>query len=335
MRIFRPYRKDMTARDVHADAFLTNLSVAYIQDQSQYISTKVFPIVPVDKQSDKYYVMPKEAWLRDEAQKRADNTPSVGSGYELSTDQYYADVWAFHRDLGWQMRRNADASMRLRINATRFVTQRLLMRQEVQWFTDYFTTGVWATDLTPTNLWDDYTTSDPIEDVEDAKEAISSVTGFEANTMVMGRKVLRRLRNHPDIRGRIFGSAGGNGSQVSLQQLATLFEVDRIFVSRGIKATNKKGATATYSYIAGNHVWLGHVAGAPAEDVPSAGYTFSWNGVTGDMGLGDSTGESGVGVAISEFEIRETKTVRVEGEMAWDNKVVAADLGYFMPNVVT
>lgn len=321
----QPYKKDLVTGDVHHDAILTNVSVAYIQDQDQYISTKVFPIVGVDKQSDRYYVMPKEAWLRDEAQKRADNTESVGSGYELSSDTYFAEVWAFHRDLGYQLRANADAAMNLESNATRFVTQRLLLRQEVQWVTDFFTTGIWGTDQAPVNQWSDYTLSDPLEDIEAGKEAVSSVTGFEPNTLVLGKQVVRRLRNHPDIRDRVGGLAGNGGKQVSLEQIATLFEVDRVFVNSAIKATNKKGATPAYSYIYGKHALLCYVPDSPGLEVPSAGYTFSWNGVSGG---------AGTEVNMDQFEIRKTKTLRVEGEMAWDNKVVAPDLGYFMPNVV-
>lgn len=320
----QPYRKDITASDVHADAILSNLSVAYIQDQTKYIFNKVFPVVPVGKQSDRYYVFPREAWLRDEAQKRADNTESVGSGYSLSEDSYFAEVWAFHRDLGSQMRANADDQLRLEENATRFVTSRLLLRAEVQWATDYFTTGVWGTDTTVAATWDDYVASDPIEDIEEAKEDISSVTGFEANTLVLGKQVWRRLRNHPDIRSRIFGT-GAAGRNVTLEQFAQLVEVERVLVAGAIKATNKKGATAAYSYVHGKHALLCHVADAPALETPSAGYTFSWNGVSGSLGTE---------VAIDKFEIRKTKTLRVEGEMAWDNKVVAADLGVFLPSVV-
>lgn len=322
-----PYKKDLAQGDVHHDAINSQISVAYIQDQSQYISTKVFPIVHVDKQSDKYWTMPKESWLRDEAQKRADSTESVGSGWEVSKDSYFAEVWAFHKDLGYQLRANADAAMRLEENATKFVTQRLLMRQEIQWVTDFFTTGIWGTDATPSVLWDDYTGSDPIEDIESAKEAISSVTGFEPNTFVLGKQAWRRLRNHPDIRDRIGGLTGNGGKQVTLQQFAQLIEVDKIYINRAIKATNKKGSTpATYSYIFGKHALLCYVPDAPGLDVPSAGYTFSWDGVSGG---------AGTDVNIDTFDIRTTKARRVEGEMAWDNKVVAADLGYFFNSVVS
>ena len=60
--------------NVHVDAVLTNISIAYMQDQSNFIASQVFPEVPVDKQSDKFFVFDKNSWFRDEAQKRAPGT---------------------------------------------------------------------------------------------------------------------------------------------------------------------------------------------------------------------------------------------------------------------
>lgn len=318
----KPYRKsEPTQSDAHIDEALTNLSVAYATDESTYISSQVFPTVSVDKQTDKYWIYTKEDWFRDEAEKVADNTETVGSGYRVSTDSYHCDVWGFHRDLGRQLRANADAVLRLEQNATRFVTQRLLIRQEIQWATDYFKTGVWGTDTTPTALWSDYTSSDPIMDIEIGKEAILGVTGYEPNTLVLGYQVFKFLKNHPDIRDRIKYTSSEN---VTTQLLARMFEVDRVLVAKGIKATNTKGATAAYSFIHGKHALLCYSAPAPAMEAPSAGYTFQWNGIG-----------SGGGIAIDAFDIRKTKTRRVEGEMAWANKVIATDLGYFFNTVVS
>ena len=70
---------------VHIDAILTNISVAYMQKSENFIADKVFPVVPVDKKSDKYFTYTKNDWFRDEAQRRADATESAGSGYSLST----------------------------------------------------------------------------------------------------------------------------------------------------------------------------------------------------------------------------------------------------------
>jgi hypothetical protein len=43
----------LTPSQVHIDAPLTNLTTAYVQSQDNFIADKVFPIVGVEKQSDK------------------------------------------------------------------------------------------------------------------------------------------------------------------------------------------------------------------------------------------------------------------------------------------
>ena len=54
-----------TPRDVHVDAALTNISIAYKQSDDAFVAEKVFPVVPVGKQSgtqmfglDMYMVVP-------------------------------------------------------------------------------------------------------------------------------------------------------------------------------------------------------------------------------------------------------------------------------------
>ena len=69
-----------TANQVHINRPLTNISVAYIQDDTHFIAGKVFPEIPVDKKSDLYFRYKKEDWFRDEARPRADGTESAGSG---------------------------------------------------------------------------------------------------------------------------------------------------------------------------------------------------------------------------------------------------------------
>jgi hypothetical protein len=197
---------------VHVDAILTNISIGYLQNQDSFIADKVFPVVPVDKKSDKFFTYTKNDWFRDEAQRRADGTESAGSGYNLSTGTYSADVFAFHKDVGDQTVANADAPLNPLREATEFVTRRLLLRKEIQFVSDFFTTGVWGTDVTgvagapssgQTKQWSDYTSSDPINDIEEAKSDILGATGMEANTLVLGYEVFRQLKNHPDLVDRI------------------------------------------------------------------------------------------------------------------------------------
>lgn len=311
--------------DVHVDSILTSISVAYIQDQKNFISQTVFPVVPVDKQSDLYFKYTKADWFRDEAQKRADATESAGSGYTLSTDSYFADVFAFHKDIGDQVRNNTDSPLDPDRDATQFVTQRLMLRQEIQWVTDYFTTGVWGTDVVGTTdftKWSDFAGSDPLEDIETGKETILGTTGYMPNTLVLGYSAFRKLKNHPDLVDRIKYTSD---QVVTTGIMAKYFEVDRILVAKAIKNTANEGQTASYSFVFGKSAWLGYVNPNPSILQPSAGYVFTWKGVSDGLGTN---------IGVTRFRMQHLRADRVEGQIAWDNKLVASDMGYFMSAVV-
>lgn len=312
-----------TFASTHVDRVLTNVSVAYIQSQDNFIATKVFPNIPVDKKSNLYFTYTKNDWFRDEAQVRAPASESAGSGYGVSTASYSADVFAFHKDVDDQVRANSDAPLNPDMDATKFVTSRMLLRQEIQWVTDYFTTNVWATDSTPTNLWSNYSTSDPIEDIEAAKQTILTNTGFLPNTLVLGYPVWRQLKNHPDFVDRVKYTTSDN---ISTAIIAKLFELDNIYVAKAVKATNLENETAAYSLTHGKSALLCYVNPSPGLLAPSAGYTFSWTGVSDGLGLN---------VGVTRIPMPWIKSDRIEAQMAWDNKVVATDLGYFFSNAVS
>jgi len=309
-----------TTNDVHVDAILTNISVAYIQDQGNFIANQVFPSVPVEKQSDKYFKYTKGDWFRDEAQLRAAATESAGSGYSLSTDTYSTSVYAFHKDVDDQVRANADNPLNPDRDATTFVTQRMLLRQEIDWNTNYFTTGIWDTDVvggSDFTVWSNYTSSDPIEDIETGKATMLTNTGFMPNTLVVGYDVFRQLRHHPDIVDRIKYTS----SEVPAEGiLGRLFGVDRVLVTRGIKNSGAEGASDSFAQIHGKNAALYYVAPSPGLLTPSAGYQFTWRGVSDGMGQN---------IGITRFRMPELRADRIEAQMAWDYKVVSTDLGYF------
>lgn len=313
-----------SVNEVHVDAILTNISVAYIQRQENFVASRVFPIVPVDKQSDKYFVYTKADWFRDEARIRTDGAESAGSGYGLSSKTYLADVYALHKDVGDQVLRNSDNPLNPFRDATEFVTQRLLLRQEIQWASDYFTTGVWDTDAVPSPKWSDFAGSDPIDDVEAGKEKILSTTGYMPNILVMGYEVFRKLKQHPDIIDRI-KYTGGATRPVTEELLAQLFGIDRVLVAKAIKNTANEGATAAFAFTHGKNALLCYAAPSPSLLSPTAGYTFAWRGVSEGIGAD---------IGISRFRMEELKATRIEGQKAWDNAVVATDMGYFFSAAV-
>lgn len=314
-----------TSSQVHVNGPLTNISVAYIQSADVFVATKVFPVVPVGKQSDLYYIYTKNDWFRDEAERRAPATESVGSGYGLSTASYDANVWAFHKDVPDQVRENADVVIQPDADATRFVTQRLLLRQEVQWAADYFVPSVWGTDVTPANLWSDFTNSDPISDVRTGVRTILANTGFKPNKLTLGYDVFQKLQDHPDIVDRL-KYTGGATRAVTKEQLAALFDIEQVLVCEAVKATNLEGETAAMAFVHGKHALLSYAPAAPSLLTPSAGYIFAWRGVS--RGLGKAIG-------IKKFRMEHLEADRVEGQIAFDDKVVATDLGYFFNGVVS
>src|SRR5260221_12183784 len=102
-----------TVQQVHIQAALTQIATAYIQSATYYVADQVFPLVPVEHQSDKYFRFSKDDFFRDQAQERADAAESAGGGFNLDTAAYSANVWAFHKDLGAQVRRNADPAVNM------------------------------------------------------------------------------------------------------------------------------------------------------------------------------------------------------------------------------
>ena len=320
-----------TQSAVHIDAILTNISVAYMQQATNFVATKVFPLVPVDKQSNKFFKYTKNDWFRDEAQVRADATESAGGGYNLSTDSYAAQVWAFHKDVGDQTRANADTPINLDREAAEFVTSRILLRQEIDWQSTFFTTSVWGQDYTGVSgapstdefkQWSDYANSDPLEDIEAGKEKILSTTGFEPNTLVLGYQAFRKLKNHPDLVDRIKYTSS---NVITEEMMARMFQVDRVLVTKAVKATNNEGASEAYSFVHGKSAMLCYSAPNAGLLQPSAGYTFGWTGVSG--GLGTTLGTS-------RFRMESLKSERIEAEAAWDHKVIASDLGVFYSTCV-
>lgn len=328
-----------TASDVHVDRTLTNLSIAFLQNATNFVAMRVFPNVPVEYQSDRYFVYDRGDFNRDEAEVRAPGTETSGSGYELdNTPSYFCNVWGHHKDVPDQVRRNSDPAHDPDRAATAFVTHKLLIRREKQWATNYFTGGVWDNDYdgvassagaNETLQWSDYTNGDPIGDIDEAKDTVLQNTGFLPNKLVLGREVFTQIKNHPDVIDRIKYSGGvGNltPAMVTTTMLATLFDLDEVLVMNAIENTAAKGATDSHSFIGGKKALLTYASPAPALMEPSAGYTFSWTNYLET--------QNELGLAISTLRMPEKRADRIEGEIAMDQKLVSSALGFFWDSIV-
>ena len=310
-----------TPGSVHISQPLTNVSIAYIQGADAYVADKVFPAVPVSKQSDVYYTFSKDDFFRDEAQFRAPGTESAGGGFDVATDFYVCRVIAYHKDVDDQTRANADSQISLDASATRRVTSKMLIKKERQWAGKYFTTGVWGDDSTPAVLWDQPTAA-PRKYIDTKKLLIQQKTGYKPNMLVLHQVVFMKLRDCPDIRDQFKYTSADS---IDEEMMARYFGIPKLLVIGAVFAANQKGAAVDMQFIAGPHGLLCYTTDTPSLMEPTAGYTFKWTGFTG--------GQDGIRIKRMRNELKESD--RIEGQMAHDQKLVASDMGCFLNGLVT
>lgn len=321
-----------TMQNAHIDRALTNISVSYLQDASAFIADKVFPIIPVKRQSDVFYQYSKEDFMRDEAQVRGAATESAGGDYGVEAqDPYYCRKHAFHKDVTPEERANYDEPLDADKDATDFVTQKMLIRREMQWASSFFKTGVWGREIAggaaagqDTVIKWNMPTSDPIGDITGASVQMASETGFKPNTMVLSPFAFNALKNHEDILDRIKYTQKGI---VTEDLLGTLFGVDNVHVAWSVVNSAAKGADANVGFIMGKHALLCYSNPRPALRKPSAGYIFAWSGLEGSGAYGNR-------IVRLPMDVLGLGTERIEGEIAFDAKMICKDLGVFFKDIV-
>lgn len=328
---------------LHVNVPLTQISVAWQNgpEAQNYIADQVFPVIPVRHQGNLYWKYRRQDWIRGQAEKRAPATESAGSGWEMEQDSYFADVWAFHKDLDDQTRANADSIFNLERESAIFVTNNLLLKRENEWTSTFLTTGVWTgatgiytgadgADLTGGAATGanqfvqfDRSGSDPILEVNRQIVGMARKTGYRPNVLIMGPLVWDALTRNAAILERI--KYTGGGGWITEDVMAKAFNVRRILVTWGIQNTANFGEAEDTDFLNGKDMLLAYAAPRPGLRTPSAGYIFAWSGLLGD---------GAYSTRIKSFRMEQIASDRIEGEMAFDMKVVAPELGVFFNDAV-
>jgi hypothetical protein len=333
----------LTPNSVHIDQPLTNLTIAYVQDQSNFIADKVFPTVGVDKQSDKYYIYDRDNMNRTgDVKALAPRTEVNRIGMSLSNASFYADVYGLGMDFDQQTIANEDAALDIRAAGAQTLTNRLLIHREEQFATNFFAASIWGTEYTgvanadndtaaEVTQWSDYTNSTPIVDVTTARRTMQLKSGgFKPNTMVVGKEVRDILINHPDILARLNGGATvSNTALITNAKLAEIFEVENFYVMEAVKNSSAEGVAESNAFIGGKAALLVHSPASAGLMTPAAGVTFAWNNLQGVNNLG-VTVESFSDDALKRQQVAE----HIQVKMSYDMKVTGADLGVFFNTVV-
>lgn len=314
---------EATGRDLHIERTLSNLSVQI--KPKDYIVDQVAPIVPVQKQSNLYRIWSKEDGLRLADTFRAPKTPVKRIFWGVSSKSYFCKNYALGTDIALEDAANADEGVNLAQNAIEGIVDGLWRDWENRVATFMTNTANVGSSTTISTQWTDQTASDPIGDIFTGINAVFSTTGFEPNRMVIGRKAFQDLQRHPQILAKLFPH--GSGAEfANADQIAQLFDLEKILVGKAIKNTADENITGSFSQIWGNHVILYYSPPTAGLLTPAYMYSFRWQPsnfpapMAVRRGIQNRVGESNI-------EIFEAMYFQTE-------QVIASELAYLMLDAV-
>jgi len=310
-----------SVNDVGAvDPVLTNLLVGYMQAESRFVASRVFPPIPVEKDSGTYYIFTKKYWFLDELQERAPGEKFRRGGYGVESSTYATLLHGLEHPIADEVQANSQVPMSLEEAGLRWLATQSLIRKERAFSTDFMAASVWGTTNTTDTDWDDFASGDPASSLKTAINAILTNTGLVPNTMVVGQIVDDALTLHPDMLDRIKYTQAATDAAIR-GAVAAALGLQNYWVGNSVYNSANEGQAMTGADIIDDDALVCVVAPSPGLLVPSAGYSF---GFTGGGGMG----------SIVPYRDQSAKSDILQLSEAWDQKAVATDLGYIFTDIV-
>jgi hypothetical protein len=242
-------------------------------------------------------------------------------GFGASTDTYATIQFALAKPIADEERANSQVPMDLEQATVRWLSQKNLIRKEVKFAADFMVNNIWDNnDNNSATDWDDFSLGDPVANVKTAIRTISNATGYAANTLVCGFIVDDALTNHPDIIDRIKYVQAALAGNVAAA-MADVFGLSNYWVSKASYNSADEGQSGTYSAIIDDDALIVHVDPGAGVFNATGGKTFTWLPGGGE-GLISSARE----------DDKDADLIKMKAQ--WDQKLVAADLGYLYIDIV-
>lgn len=259
------------------DPILTTVAQGY--QNAEFVGMSLFPSVPVGQRGGKIITFGKEDFaLYATARAPGAGTKRIQFGY--SGAAYALEQHALEGLVPFEIMQEAAAvpGIDLGRGAIVKVQNTIGLRLEYAQAVLATTAGNYAASnkvtLAGVDQWSDYSgTSDPVDDIEVAKEAIRAKVGKRGNTVVMGAAVFAKLRQHPKIIDRIKYTSRDSATP---ELLAALFGVKRVLVGDAVYAD----AAGNFVDVWGKFCVVAYTDLATLADMgtPSYGYTYRLNG---------------------------------------------------------
>lgn len=313
-----------TGRNLHVDTPLSNLFVAAFETQGDFVAAQLFPTVPVGKQSDRYYVLKKENWLKLHTTYRAPRTRANRIEFDISSGSFFCDNYALGAEIALEDLANADTALSIRQSNIALVTRGLLADWENRAAVIATTSGNHvAAPVRNTSgpaAWDSVLSADLIEQLGAGHDAIFASTGLRANTLVLDYQSYMYAKRNQRLASR-FQYRNNGPVHVSDPQMLESFMVDKLLIARSQKNTANLPAGSTTS-IWGPTALLCRTE--PGLSLMTATYGLSMRWTAPELGIPLAvTTDVEDGAGKRKIEI-------LEAGLYQDEKIIASDLGYFI-----
>ena len=307
-------------RDVHVDVPLSNIAINH--RPAGFIADMVFPVVPVQKQSDRIVVFSREEAYREEEARRAPGTQANLITRKVSSETYFADNYALKYGVTIEDRNNADPiyAQELYNGAARYVTGKLLLGWEIRVASQLTNTANVGSSSAVASGWTDHTNSTPLADVESAIDNVFDATAMRPNRVVFGETAWRNFRRNATVRNLLGrGDNQVGGGYASLQEAADLLDVEQVLLGASHKNTGVEGQAEALVQVWGDNVAVYYAPMTASVDEPSFGYSMRWR----IPGVPDMQAER------HPYDSK-TKSEEVEVGYYQDEKVVGKDYSYLL-----
>jgi hypothetical protein len=258
------------------DPVLTEIARGY--QNNTFVGSALFPAVPVGQRGGKIIQFGKEAF-RAYNTGRAPGANTKRVQYEYSSASFALEQHALEGTVPFEIMEEASAvpGIDMGQGAVQMVQDIIAARLEKAQAALATNAAAYAASnkitLAGTDQWSDLAASDPVDDIEAAKEAIRAKIGRYPNTIVMGAAVMAKLRQHSKIIDRIKYT----GRDVPTPELlASLFGVARVISGDAVQASDAD----VLSDVWGKSVVVAYTetAGLAQMGRPSYGYTYRLRG---------------------------------------------------------
>lgn len=263
-------RYDLDVGDVHIDAALSNILINY--RPHGFIADKILPIVPVGKQSDRFFKIDQGGRFRTADDYRAPGTEPNIITFNVSSDGYFCQNYALGTYATAEELANQDLALDVMKVRGELVMDILNLNYERRVALAVTSTSNVGSSTTTGSAWGT-ANADPYKDAATDIAVLEDLSGYKPNTMVMGRYAWRKFRDSEKIQGLLFPHGGGIPT---VQQVSQLLEIENVLIGGAYYNTAAEGATMSLSQIWHDNVLYCYVPPGPSKEVPTFGYSFRW-----------------------------------------------------------